>query len=201
MIDQFSAGASSLLDVVIRSRQNKSVLHIRFRDGGELLILGNKDIYLHKACNVAEMMSAFFDYAEAVEIDHRSPILAEFDGKGRALPELLWVLTAALPAPQKAELCKKTDVYRLSSWPNLTRLPHRSTAYSIAALLSRQPHSCRIIASKLKIAVEDVHDFCAPALQSGHIEPVSKSVEVAVEELLPKASTSFLSSVLSRLQG
>ncbi|MYM65099.1 hypothetical protein [Pseudomaricurvus sp. HS19] len=184
-----------------RSRQNKSALHIRFRDGGELLILGNKDTYLQKACNVAEMMSGFYDYAEAVEIDSRSPILAEFEGKGRALTELLWVLTSALLAAQKAEICKRTDVYRLSSWPNLTRLPHNSTAYSIAALLSRQPHSCRIIASKLKISIEDVHDFCAPALKCGHIEPVSKSVEVTAEELLPKASSSFLSSVLSRLQG
>ena len=200
MEDAISSGASSLLSVVAKARLNKTALYIRFRHGAELLILGSKDIYLQKDCSLEDLISVPSEALDIVETDANAPQLSELHNKGRPLSELIWVLTSAWTVEQKSDACKKTDVYQLSRWPNLTRLPHRPTAFLVAALLGKQPHSCRIIASKLKIPIEDVYEFCAPALQGGYIEPAGRALECSDADLIQKPSSSFLSSVLSRLQ-
>jgi hypothetical protein len=175
-------------------------LHIRFPCAAELVIMGRESTYLQSGCTLAELSQAAVEELELTTLPECPEIISALQGMGRELSELLWMLAYSQAEDFHRQQCKKTDVYQLISWPNLTRLPHKESFVNIASLLMHRAHSCKIVSSMLRIPLDEVFLFCSCATAAGYLQTATASAQDDSLQVLPERKSSLISSILSRLQ-
>lgn len=190
----------SFLEFLSDSNATGIDLHIRFPSAAELVIMGRESTYLQSGCTLAEISRSAVEELELTSLSECPEIISALQGRGREFSELLWMLAYSQAEDFHRQQCKKTDVYRLSSWPNLTRLPHKESFVNIASLLMHRAHSCKIVSSMLRIPLDEVFLFCSCATAAGYLQTATTAAQEDSLQVLPERKSSLISSILSRLQ-
>lgn len=200
MNEQLSASSYSFRNIVSDAMAARGNVHVRFPSSAELFILGGKNTYLQHGCSLTEIAGTTVEDLSLTTVPEEPELLASFNTKGRELSELMWMLAYYQAEDFHRDQSKKTDVYKLVTWPNFTRLPHKSSFVDIASLLMHRAHSCKIVSGMLRVPLEDVLQFCSCGRAAGYLETVTSASKDEPLKVLPERKSSLVSSILNRLQ-
>lgn len=125
---------------------------------------------------------------------------------GRPIPELLWRMGhyAFDDASCDPSICgcRREDVFKLTKFPNLTRLPRTPNSTRIAMFLASRATCPALAARYLHVEEDEVLRFYCAASAAGYAKVVSRVVsDASVAETQPRRANGLLGRILDHLKG
>lgn len=189
----------SLLMLLRKAQQQQANLHLRFKNGGQMVVLGREGLYRQSECNLKSLLEATPSNTVVRKLAESSATVAGVREKGREMRELQWMLAYEISAGTLLFDAKDTHVFKLDRWPNFSRLPHTDNCLRMTAFLGRRATSVVLLSKILEIPIEQVRRFYVASREAGYtvaINGESKSVDTRLTWKNP----SLISSLLMKLK-
>lgn len=189
----------SLLMLLRKAQQQQSNLHLHFKSGGQMVVLGQEGLYRQSGCNIKDLLEATPSNTAVKKLADNSATVAGVREKGRELRELQWMLAYEISAGKLLFDAKDTHVFKLDRWPNFSRLPHSDNCLRMTAFLGRRATSVVLVSRILEIPIEQVRRFYVASREAGYTVAINGKAE-SVDMGLKWKNPSLISSLLMKLK-
>ncbi|MGO1693968.1 MAG: hypothetical protein ACTHY7_13150 [Marinobacter sp.] len=189
----------SLLMLLRKAQQQQSNLHLRFKSGGQMVVLGKEGLFRQSGCSLKSLLEATPANTTVKKIAEKSPVIAGVREKGRELRELQWMLAYEISGGKLLFDAKDTHVFKLDRWPNFTKLPHSDNCLRMTAFLGKRATSVALVSKILQIPIEQVRRFYVASREAGYTIALNDKAEV-IELPAKWKNRSLVSSLLMKLK-
>lgn len=167
------------------------------QDIGSVLVLSSRGEYFSRTSDERSFFSSSVSETRISILSKGDRRLPSPDTIGRNIDELMWKAAFHVSEGRLLRGCHPVDMVAMSTWPNLSRIPHTPNTPRIIALLTRHPTSIILAARVLKIAPAEIYQFYSAARCAGLAQPVNCSQEEP--HLKPHRNQTLLSTLLEKL--
>jgi hypothetical protein len=168
-------------------------------DAGELILLPKCGAFIGQLQSWAPLAEKAGLTVREVTLGSREEVsLADMQRDGH-LEELLWVAGGQASNGRLPEALSRLDVFGLSHWPNLTRLPVSFDEIRLTALMARHPTSLAVASGHLRIPAALVNRFISAAWCAGIARPVNRRAVPPLEQQTAKRG-GLLTALLDKLR-
>lgn len=189
----------SLLLLLRKAQQQQSNLYLRFKSGGQLVVLGGEGLYRQSECSLDDLLQASPANTSVRKLSGNSRAIAGVISKGRELRELQWMLAYEISDGKLLFDAKDTHVFKLDRWPNFSRLPHSDNCLKITAFLGSRATSVALVSKILEIPIEQVRQFYSASREAGYTVALNQKTEPS-ETKIKWRNPSLISSLLMKLK-
>ncbi|PSF05025.1 hypothetical protein C7H09_16890 [Marinobacter fuscus] len=190
---------NSLLVLISRAGEEQVNLLLRFKDGGQMIVLGREQLFRQSRCSLASLLAATPANTKIKRLPDSAAAVTGTREKGRELSELQWMLAYEMSRGRMLFGGQDTDLFKLDRWPNFTRLPHTDNCLRMTALLIRRATSVTLVSQILKIPIEQVRQFYVAAAQAGYTSTPHRST-AEDGKAVPVKTPGIIASLLQKLR-
>ncbi|PCM45289.1 hypothetical protein [Marinobacter sp. ANT_B65] len=188
-----------LLMLLRKVKRDQSNLHIKFKSGGQMVVLGKEGLFRQDGCNLKSLVQATPANTVVRKIAKKSPVIDGVKKRGRELRELQWMLAYEMSGGKLLFDAKDTHVFKIDRWPNFTRLPHSDSCLRMAAFLGKRATSVALVSKILEIPIEQVRRFYVASREAGYTVALNEKAEVT-EVGAKWINRALISSLLMKLK-